>query len=72
MLKDAQGNEVREGGKVRILKVDAYWFDYLPKDAYEALQDACRKPLRVDYLDEEDGDLVGNSLSIKACEVQVV
>ena len=85
MHKDAHGTQIVEGNHVRILQVQSHWFNYLPPEAYQVLQNACAKPLKVEYLDddgrlslvlpptlEEDGDYVGNSLTIESEKVELV
>lgn len=85
MHKDVVGNEILEGCLVRILEPEKTWFDYLPNDAYLILQNACKEPLKVEYLDDDekvslilpptldiDGDYVGNSISLKSKKVIVV
>jgi len=85
MHNDAKGREILEGCMVRIIHPDERWFNYLTSDAYAILQAACKEPLKVAYLDDEeivslelpptlepDGDYVSNSITVKASEVLLV
>ena len=85
MHNDAKGREILEGCMVIIIHPDDNWFNYLTRDAYAILQAACKKPIKVAYLDddesvslelpptlESDGDYVTNSITLKANEVLLV
>jgi hypothetical protein len=85
MHKDAKDREIIEASIVRILHPDEQWFSYLSADEYAILQAACKGPLKVAYLDDDetislelpptlepDGDYISNSITLNSNEVLLV
>ena len=67
--------DIKIGSYVKLLNVETHWFEYEPKESYEILQNACRKPLKVtDIYDgkielslpsvkDHDGEFAGNCIT---------
>lgn len=85
MWMDNKGKMIQEGNLVKIIHPQEFWFNYLSHENYTLLQEACRFPLKVYYLDddgnvtlvlpltmESDGDHVTNSLTLPSTDVLII
>ena len=85
MHLDSNGLIISENDFVKLIEPDTEWFNYLDTDSYSILQEACNKPIKVEYLEDngwlslilpatiaEDGEYVSNSINVLSTDVILV